>query len=231
MAHKARLGVALRNLRKERGWTLQEVSDRTGVAVSTLSKAENDQMSLTYDKLVQLTEGLGVDISLLFASSFSAVVEDNRWNVNRIGDGRFISTPAYDHFYLNTDVADKRFVPVLVEVRARSLAEFGDLVRHSGEEFAFVVEGTIIVHGEGREPVTLQPGESIYLDSRVGHAFVGVGEGPCRMLSVCSAAEAHIARTFSSASQSTPPLKRAERPIPLEKRPESDVRRPARRKR
>jgi transcriptional regulator with XRE-family HTH domain len=223
MAHKARLGTALRNLRKERGWTLQEVSDRTGVAVSTLSKAENDQMSLTYDKLVQLTEGLGVDISLLFASSYSAVAEDNRWNVNRIGDGRFISTPAYDHFYLNTDVADKRFVPVLVEVRARSLEEFGELVRHSGEEFAFVVEGTIIVHGEGREPVTLQPGESIYLDSRVGHAFVGAGEGPCRMLSVCSAAEAHIAKTFSSAPQSTLPLKRPERRIPLDNRPAADV--------
>ena len=46
--------------------TLAETSARTGVAVSTLSKVENGQMSLTYDKLVQLSEGLEIDISTFF---------------------------------------------------------------------------------------------------------------------------------------------------------------------
>src|ERR1700743_170333 len=63
----ARPGAALRALRMQRGWTLAEVSERTDLPVSTLSKIENDRMSLTYDKLARISAGLGVDISQLFA--------------------------------------------------------------------------------------------------------------------------------------------------------------------
>ena len=65
-SHKARLGHALRTIRSRLSLTLAEASARTGVAVSTLSKVENGQMSLTYDKLVQLSEGLEIDISTFF---------------------------------------------------------------------------------------------------------------------------------------------------------------------
>src|SRR4051812_11187453 len=62
----ARPGAALRALRIQRGWTLAEVSKRTDLPISTLSKIENDRISLTYDKLARISTGLGVDISQLF---------------------------------------------------------------------------------------------------------------------------------------------------------------------
>src|ERR1700749_2717298 len=65
--NSARPGAALKALRMERGWTLAEVSKRTDLPVSTLSKIENDRMSLSYDKLARISAGLGVDISQLFA--------------------------------------------------------------------------------------------------------------------------------------------------------------------
>src|SRR5215212_1490394 len=63
---KARLGAALRAIRSQMRLTLADVSARTGVSVSTLSKVENGQLSPTYDKLVQLSEGLEVDIGAFF---------------------------------------------------------------------------------------------------------------------------------------------------------------------
>ncbi|WP_397586105.1 helix-turn-helix domain-containing protein, partial [Sphingorhabdus sp.] len=39
-------GRVLRSLRAERGWTLAELSSRTGLPVSTLSKVENNKMAL-----------------------------------------------------------------------------------------------------------------------------------------------------------------------------------------
>src|SRR6201986_1971026 len=63
----ARPGAALKALRMQKGWTLAEVSKRTELPVSTLSKIENDRMSLSYDKLARISAGLGVDISQLFA--------------------------------------------------------------------------------------------------------------------------------------------------------------------
>jgi len=68
--------------------------------------------------------------------------------------------------------------------------EFGDYVRHAGEEFVYVVEGAIVAHTEFYEPVTLNVGESIYIDSSMGHAFlVAPGFDEALVLGVCSAAE------------------------------------------
>ena len=55
MNTKAKPGSVLKSLRLANGWTLSEVSRRTGLPVSTLSKVENDKMSLSYDKLARIS--------------------------------------------------------------------------------------------------------------------------------------------------------------------------------
>ncbi len=52
------LGILLRSLRLRNGWTLRQMSQRTSIPVSTLSKVEHDRLTLTYDKLVQLSQRL-----------------------------------------------------------------------------------------------------------------------------------------------------------------------------
>ena len=64
---KPTLGSLLRALRARNGWTLKEMSERTDIPVSTLSKVEHDRLTLTYDKLVQLSERLNIRMSELFA--------------------------------------------------------------------------------------------------------------------------------------------------------------------
>jgi transcriptional regulator with XRE-family HTH domain len=59
--------VALRAIRRQKGWTLSDVSQRTGLPVSTLSKVEYGKMSLTYDKLVRISKGLGIDLAQLLS--------------------------------------------------------------------------------------------------------------------------------------------------------------------
>ena len=54
---------------REIGWTLKEMSQRTNIPVSTLSKVEHDRLTLTYDKLVQLSQRLNIRISELFADT------------------------------------------------------------------------------------------------------------------------------------------------------------------
>src|SRR5476649_430805 len=90
----AKPGAVLKALRRKNGWTLSEVSRRTGLPTSTLSKVENDKMSLTYDKLARISEGLNVDISRLFSGEAdeaqSAV--NGRRSITRAGSGRAIET-------------------------------------------------------------------------------------------------------------------------------------------
>src|SRR3977135_3708033 len=61
------LGRLMRSLRTRNGWTLKEMSERTGIPVSTLSKVEHDRLTLTYDKLLQVSEGLKIPLAELFA--------------------------------------------------------------------------------------------------------------------------------------------------------------------
>ena len=69
MSDRPTLGRILRELRSHRGWTLKEMSERSGIPVSTLSKVEHDRLTLTYDKLLQLSQRLHIRISELFAES------------------------------------------------------------------------------------------------------------------------------------------------------------------
>ena len=50
--------------------------------------------------------------------------------------------------------------------------QFGEYVRHAGEEYVYVVKGSIVVHTEFYDPVTLCEGQSIYIDASMGHAYV-----------------------------------------------------------
>lgn len=194
MNTKAKPGAVLKGLRLSNGWTLAEVSRRTGLPISTLSKVENDKMSLSYDKLARISRGLEIDIGMLFSSD--AVVKDSpatgRRSITRAGQGRQIETDTYDSLYPATDLLNKRFVPIVSEIRARSLAEFTELIRHPGEEYAFVLEGTIELHTDLYAPVTLEAGDSIYFDSGMGHAYVAASPGRCRLLTICSGEESQL---------------------------------------
>ncbi len=196
MNGRPKLGESLRALRRRHGWTLQDVSERTGVAISTLSKVENDQMSLTYDKLLQISEGLGLTLAELFAPPVEGAGGPagalTRRAVSLPGDGLPQLTPNYDYLYLCTDLVQRRMVPVLSRLRARSIEQFGPLVRHSGEEFVYVVAGAVEVHTEHYAPVRLEQGASAYIDSTMGHAYISVGEGDATLLSVCSSPDPHL---------------------------------------
>lgn len=81
-------------------------------------------------------------------------------------------------------------IPVLTHIRAKTVEEFGELVHHSGEEYIYVLEGRIEIHTEFYDPVLLGVGESIYIDSNMGHAYIAAeGCEEAVVLGVCSSAD------------------------------------------
>ena len=193
---KPRLGDRLQALRRRQGWTLREVGERSGLAISTLSKVERNQLSLTYDRLLQLAEGLGVGMAELFAPDPPEPAVTARRAVSHPGDGVLQETSNYDYRYLCTEIAQKRMVPILARIRARTIVEFGPLVRHAGEEFIYVLEGEIEVHTEHYDVVRLNAGGSIYLDSTMGHAYIAASSDEALVIAVCSSEEPDLARVL-----------------------------------
>lgn len=189
------LGGLLRNLRLRHDWTLREMSERTGIPLSTLSKVEHDRLTLSYDKLLQLSERLGMRLSELFAEPPDAAepAVTARRSIGRMDEAVRVETENYDYHYLCPELRRKRMIPVLTRIRARSVEDFGALVQHAGEEFIYVLKGRVVVHTEFYDPVTLSEGDSIYLDSTMGHAYVAAdGCEEALLLGVCSSADAGL---------------------------------------
>ena len=168
------LGSMLRMLRSRKGWTLKQMSDGTGIPVSTLSKVEHDRLTLTYDKLQQLSRRLGMRMSELFDEGGEETPRPvtARRSISDLEHAVRVDTPNYDYFYLHTELRRKRMIPVSAVLRTRSIADFGGLVHHDGEEFFYVVRGRIVVHTDFYDPVTLETGQSMYIDSTMGHAYL-----------------------------------------------------------
>src|SRR5688500_12831906 len=154
------LGSLLRGLRSRNNWTLKEMSERSGIPVSTLTKVEHDRLTLTYDKLQQLSQRLGMRMSELFAEKpqGSDAPVTARRSIGRMDQAIRVTTPNYDYHYLCPELRRKRMIPVVTIVRAKTVEQFGDFVRHSGEEYIYVLAGRIEVHTEFYDPVVLEQG-------------------------------------------------------------------------
>lgn len=186
------IGSLLRALRARNDWTLKEMSQRCGIPLSTLSKVENDRLTLTYDKLQQISQRLNIRMSELFAEDNSTPEPPvtARRSIGRIEDAVRVTTPNYDYFYLCPELRRKRMIPVITRVRAKSIEEFGELVHHSGEEYIHVLEGRAEVHTEFYDPIVLEAGQAVYIDSNMGHAYIAAdGCEEVVLLGVCSSAD------------------------------------------
>jgi transcriptional regulator with XRE-family HTH domain len=202
-------GSILKALRTDRGWTLAQVSQLTDLPIATLSKIENEKMSLSYDKLVRISKGLSIDIGLLFGAApvteteSRGIVLSGRRSITRSGEGSVIETKTYSHLYPAAELLNKQIVPIMADCKARSLAEFGPLIRHSGEEYAIVLDGAVEFHTDLYAPVLLNKNDSIYFDSSMAHGYIAASDGLCRVLSICSSMDA-LDDSGAEASQEKP---------------------------
>lgn len=189
------LGTLLRAFRSHKGWTLKQMSAHSGIPVSTLSKVEHDRLTLTYDKLQQLSQRLGLRMSELFAEGDDAAPQPvtARRSIGTIDTSIRVETPNYDYYYLCTELRKKRMIPVVTKIRAKSAEQFGALVKHAGEEYIYVLKGRIVVTTEFYDPVILDEGQSIYLDSSMGHAYLAAdGCAEAEVLGIMSSADEEL---------------------------------------
>ncbi len=186
---KSNLAVRLAAIRKRAGLSLAEVSALTGISRSTLYKVENSGVSLTYDKLVDLSCGLNVDVEEFFrtdAQSPKGLTVMGRYACDHIGDSEPFDTPAYRTQYICGQFRQKRMAPCQVRVKAHSLEEFGELTDHPGEEFDLVLEGEIEFHTAFYEPIRLSKGDAIYIDATMPHGMISLSDDDALVLTIAT---------------------------------------------
>lgn len=179
------LGARVRELRKARNWTLEQAAGQAGLARSTLSKIENGQMSPTYEALKKLAEGLEISVPQLFTPPEPGQV-GGRMSVTKNGKGNETITATYEHELLAENLIQKKMLPYRARVRARSMDEFDGWVRHDGEEFVYILTGTVRLYTEFYEPVEMRRGDSAYYDATMGHNVISLSDEDASILWVTS---------------------------------------------
>ena len=220
------LGDCLRAIRFKRRLSLADVSAATGIARSTLSRVESNQLSLTYDKLVQLSRGLRIDLAELLSSPADGQSQPKltRRTFSPPGGGKVLAVGTSVYRYMCTELSAKRMTPMLAEVRARTVEESNGLLAHPGEEFTYVLAGKVQLHTEFYEPLVLETGASVYFDSTMRHTYVAMDDAPAQILCICSVDDVTIQHALVAAPGPVPqsanarPPRAATRSRPLRER-------------
>ncbi|MGC1174679.1 helix-turn-helix domain-containing protein [Polaromonas sp.] len=187
-ADRAQLGLQLREHRKARRLTLKDLSGRSGVALSTLSKMELGQISVSYEKLAAVARALALDVGQLFDARAAAPAGAQAPSVvwSSADSGPAYSSGNYDYRMLATGFPGKRMTPLYGRIVARKRDQFPDFIRHQGQEFVMVLAGRVAIHFETGETIELGRHETAYFDSGVGHIYLSLGRSDGQVVVVMS---------------------------------------------
>ncbi|MFW6310329.1 MAG: cupin domain-containing protein, partial [Prolixibacteraceae bacterium] len=85
-------------------------------------------------------------------------------------------------FSLAQDKSGRHMEPFIVEIEPSKESDY-KLSSHEGEEFIYVLEGTVEIN-YGKDVYQLGKGDTIYLDSIVAHNVHALGDKAARILAV-----------------------------------------------
>ena len=179
------VGRRVKEIRRERGWTLDQLSQKSGLSISALSKIENDQVSPSFDTIVNIAHAFGHTFGEFFRPAQSLQSVPGRLTSTRSGQCVRFTTASYDYEIHSAELTCKGMIPLIMRIRARSLLPIESWSSHDGEEFIYVTSGLVELHTEFYAPIRLGVGDSAYIDSTMRHAFVSVGKGDAKLLSIC----------------------------------------------
>ncbi|WP_331771347.1 XRE family transcriptional regulator (plasmid) [Embleya sp. NBC_00888] len=166
------VGPRLRALRLERGTTLADLSESTGISASTLSRLESGLRKPTLELLLPLAKAYGVQL-------------DELVDAPETGDPRVHARPIQRHGmtiipltrYSGGLHAFKQILPPGLGGSAP------ELQTHEGYEWMYILSGRLRLY-LGEHELVLVAGEAAEFDTRTPHAFTCVGPEPVEFLSL-----------------------------------------------
>jgi quercetin dioxygenase-like cupin family protein len=175
------LGDALRLLRRGRGLTLAQVAEATDISKSFLSLVEGGKSDITIGRLMRLVSFYGVSVTDLIPGARN----HQPVSVIRAGEGRSVASPSEGiRDILLAPDTKRSMLPLLAVFEAGG--KNVEAAQHDGEEFLYVIDGSVKVEIEGHEPVILEPGDSMFFEATLPHWYENVADCTARIVFVVS---------------------------------------------
>lgn len=178
-----RLGAEIREVRKARGLTLQDMSDAVSCSVAYLSRIERGSARVSSELLTEISAALAVDTEWFFPLQ-EGVGPLERQHVVRAGNRRSLSgmyTRSKDELGFEDQLLSSTLSGQCYMILSRFPPGTGappdplEGYRFEGEQHALVLSGTVEVRLEG-EVITLSEGDSFSWPSLIAHRFRNASE-------------------------------------------------------
>ncbi|GAA1441663.1 cupin domain-containing protein [Leifsonia poae] len=163
------LGDRLKALRLERGMTLKQLAELSGLSVGMLSQIENGTADPSLVSLRKLAGVFEAAISSLFTDPDAPLV-----HVSSPDQRPTLGTTGGEFFYERL-TPGRGDLEMLTATIPPGLASSPKLHAHPSTECAFVISGELLVE-IGDTEYTLGAGQSITFDSRQGHRYVNASD-------------------------------------------------------
>ncbi len=172
------IAANLRELRRKRGVTLDEVADATGVSKSMLGQIERGECGLSVATLWKISTGLKI--------SFTALMNEERPKAQLIENKALApltnDTPGFRLYPLFPAETDRSFDVLYIELDPGA-ASVSEAHEQGTEEFALVYGGTLTL-SVGGEHFSVPAGHSIRYGGDQPHGYANLGEETARLYMV-----------------------------------------------
>lgn len=175
------VGKRIKNIRKKKGLTLQELSEKSSISATAISAIERNVSSPTVSTLAAIGRALGEPLSSLLGENDAGYV------VTRAGERKRLASEIRnaDFESLASGAPGQRFQPMLCTL-APGARSGEDFVNHRGDDFFFVIRGILVVE-VGSEPVRLGAGDALYCPANAPYRWTNPADEETQFLVVSAA--------------------------------------------
>lgn len=184
-ANTSRLGERIRSLRRERGLTLRQLSERCDLSVNAIGLIERGRNSPTVASLQSLATAIGVEIT----DFFQRRSEDGVVHVPRTR--RLTATGAgFVMESLGIGLDRQQLEPFFVKIEP-GRPDPEPAVRHPGQEFVYCLSGSIEYEIDDRT-YHLDAGDSLLFAAEQPHRFRNPSDQAAELILVFQSAEGRL---------------------------------------
>jgi transcriptional regulator with XRE-family HTH domain len=170
------IGAKIRQVRHERGLTLDTVAGRTGLTAAMVSMVELGRVAPSFGTLIAIASALNIHMSDLFYSPEVIVREPVRRKADQV---TFETSAGVLRRLVQND--DSRGLEFVINEYGPRTSSASTAVHHAGYEYGLLLEGSLVIELDG-EAYELKPGDSISYSSNTPHRIANNGARKARAI-------------------------------------------------
>jgi len=181
------VGQKIKAVRESKQISISDVVERTGLAQEQIERIEGNVDIPSLAPLIKIARALGVRLGTFLddQDEIGAVVcrkEEHTGKTISFSNNAVSARTHMQYHSLSASKADRHMEPFIIEVEETDETTY-ELSSHEGEEFIYVMDGTVEI-SYGKKTYVIEAGDSIYYDSIVPHHVHGFKGQAAKILAV-----------------------------------------------